>query len=92
MSVITSIVSVWDWIFLDVCYSLCCCTFLCSFISQASTTIAMTTAPLVTVVSSGLSSLSLVTVAHSLMGIPAKMGQSDVILLPLLTPRCSKVL
>ena len=49
----------------------------------------MTTTPPVTVVSSGMSSLSLVTVAPSLMGLPTMLGQHDVVLLPPLTPRCS---
>ena len=48
-----------DWILLDICYASCCCTFLCSFIMfQVSTTMATTTTPLVTVVSSGMSSLN----------------------------------
>ena len=55
---------------------------------KASTTMAMTTTPLVTVVSSGLSSLSSVTVAPSLLGLPATLGQYDVVLLPLLSLRC----
>ena len=59
--------------------------------SQASTTMAMTTPPPVTVVFSGLSSLSSVTVAPTLVGLPAILGQSDVVLPPLLTPRCSGV-
>ena len=50
----------------------------------------MTTTPLVTVVCSGTSSLlSMVTMAHSLIGLPATSGQHDVVLLPLLTPRHS---
>ena len=50
---------------------------------------AMTTTPLVTVVSFGLSSLSSVTVSPSLIGLPATLGKNDVVLIPLLTPRCS---
>ena len=50
---------------------------------------AMTTTPPVTVVSSGMSSLSSVTVAPSLMGLPTMMSQHDVVLLPPPTPRCS---
>ena len=50
-----------------------------------STSMAMTTTPPVTVVSSGMSSLSSVTMAPSLMGHPAMLGQYDVVLL---TPRC----
>ena len=57
--------------------------------SQVSIIMAMTTTSLVTVVSSGLSYLSSVTVAPSLMGLPITLGQSDVVLPPLLTPRCS---
>ena len=57
--------------------------------SQVSTTLAMTTTPPVTVVSSGMSSLSLVTMVPSLMELPTMLGQHDVVLLPLLTPRCS---
>ena len=64
--------------------------FLCSFIkSQYSTTMAMTTTPLMTMVSSGMSSLSSFTMALSLMGLPATLGQHDVLLPPLLTPRHS---
>ena len=50
---------------------------------------AMTTSPPVTVVSSGMSSLSLVTMAPSLIGLATTLGQHDVVLLPPLTPRCS---
>ena len=76
-----------DWILPDVCYASCCCTFLCSFImSQVSTTTAMTTTPPVTVMSSGMSPLSLVTMAPYLMGLPATLGKHDVVLPPL-TPR-----
>ena len=49
---------------------------------------AMTTTSPVTVVSSGMSSLSLVTMATSLMGLPSTFGQPDVVLPPPLTPRC----
>ena len=55
---------------------------------QVSTTMAMTTTPLVTVVSSGMSSLSLVTIAPSLMGLSATLGQHDVVLPLVLTLRC----
>ena len=58
--------------------------------SQVSTTTAMTTTPLVTVVSSGVSSLSLVTMAPSLIVLPAPLGQCNVVLLPLLTLRCPR--
>ena len=79
-----------DWIFLDVCYASCSCTFLCSFImSQASITMAMTTFSLTMMVSPGLSSLSLVTVAPSFMGLPVTVGQCDMVLPPPLIPRCS---
>ena len=53
--------------------------------SQVSTSTAVTTTPPVTVVSSGMSSLSLVTMA--LMGLPTTLGQHDVVLPPPLTPR-----
>ena len=56
--------------------------------SQVSTT-AMTTTPQVNVVSSSMLSLSPVTVASFLMGLPTMLGQHDVVLLPPLTPRCS---
>ena len=39
--------------------------------------------------STGMSSLSLVTMALSLMGLPTMLGQHDMVLLPPLTPRCS---
>ena len=68
------------------CFILC---FLVVIMSQVSTTMAMTTTPPVTVVSSGMSSISSVTVASSLMGLPTTLGQHDVVLLPSLTPRCS---
>ena len=56
--------------------------------SQASTTTVMTTTPLVSVVCFSTSSLiSMVTMAPSLMGLPATSGQQDVLLPPLLTPR-----
>ena len=58
--------------------------------SQVSTFTAMTTTPLVTVVPSGMSSLSLVTMAVSLIGLPTMLGQHDVVLLPPLTQRCSR--
>ena len=57
--------------------------------SQVSTVMAMTTTPSVTVVSSGMSSISSVTVAPSLRGLLTTLGQHDVVLLPPLTPRCS---
>ena len=84
------VASLLDLMLMVVCYASCCCTFLCSFImSQASPTTAMTTTPLVTVVSSGMSSLSLVTIGPSLMGFPATLGQHDVVLPLPLTPRHS---
>ena len=64
------------------------CTFLYFIMSHIST-MAMTTIPLVTVVFSGLSSVSSVTMAHSLMGLPATLGQHEVVLPPLLMPRGS---
>ena len=56
--------------------------------SEVSTTTAMTTPPPVTVMSTGMSSLSLVTMAPSLMGFSATLGQHDVVLPPPLTLRC----
>ena len=63
--------------------------FLYFIMSQVSTSTTTTTTPPVTVVSSGMSSLSLVTIAPSLMGFPAMLGQLDEVLLPPLTPRGS---
>ena len=57
--------------------------------SQVSTTMAMTTTSPVTVVSSGMSSLSSVIMALSLMGLPTTLGQHNVVLPPPLTRRCS---
>ena len=48
----------------------------------------MTTTPLVMVASSGLSSISSVTMAISLMGLPVTFGQHEVVLPPPLMPRC----
>ena len=81
-----------DWMPMDVCYVSCSCSFLCSvfIMSQACTTMAKTTAPPVTVVYSSTSSLlSTVTMAPSLMWLPATSGQHDVVLLALVTPRHS---
>ena len=64
------------------------CNSLC-LMSHVSTT-AMTTPPLVMVVSSGLSSVSSVTMAVSLMGLPATLGQHEVVLPPPLTLRGSE--
>ena len=50
--------------------------------SQVSIITAMTTTPPVPVVSSGMSSISSVTVAPSLMGLPTMLGQHDVVLPP----------
>ena len=78
------------WVFLVVYYTSCCCTFLCSFImSQSSTTTATTTTLPVMVVSLSLSYLSSVTMAPSFMKLPVTLGQHDVVLPPMLTPRCS---
>ena len=61
--------------------------FVVFIMSQASTTIAKTPTPLVTVVCSSASSLLLmVTIAPYLMGLPATSGQHDVVLPPLLMP------
>ena len=66
------------------------CFFVVFLMSQASTTIATTTTHPVTVVSSDTSSLlATVTMAPSLMELPATSGQHDVVLLPPLTPRHS---
>ena len=59
-------------------------------LSQVSNPTAMTSTPPVTVVSSGMSSLSLVIMASSLLGLPATLGQHDVALPPPLTSRCSR--
>ena len=56
--------------------------------SHVSTT-ATTTTPLVTVVSSGLSSVSSVTVAPSLTGFPVSLDQCGVVQPPPLMPRGS---
>ena len=48
----------------------------------------VTTTPLVTVVSSGLSSVSSVTMAPSIVGLPATLDQHEVVLLPPLMLRC----
>ena len=56
---------------------------------EVSTTMVTTTTPPVTVASSGMSSLSSVTVAPSLMGLPTMLCQHDVVLSPPLTLRCS---
>ena len=52
-------------------------------------TMAMTTTPPITVVSSGLSSVSSVTVVPSLMGLPVTLDQHGVVQLPPLMPRGS---
>ena len=86
------VASLLDWMPMDVCYASCCCSFLCSvfIMSQAFTTMAMTTTPPVTVVCSGTSSLlSVVIMAPSLMGLSAASGEHDVVLPPPLTPRHS---
>ena len=51
-------------------------------------TMAMTTTPPVMVVSSGLSSTSSVIMAPSLMGLPATLGQCEVVLPPPLMLGC----
>ena len=45
--------------------------------------------PQVTMVSSGMPSLSSMTMAPSLRGLPTILAQHDVVLLPPLSPRCS---
>ena len=52
-------------------------------------TMAMTTTPSVTMVSSGMSSVSSVTVAPSLMGLPVTLDQHGVVQPPPLMPRGS---
>ena len=54
--------------------------FIVFIMSQVSTTMAMTTTPL----TSDMSSISSVTLAPSLMGLPATLGQHDMILPPTL--------
>ena len=61
--------------------------FLWLIMSQVCTTMAIATTTPVTVVSSGMSSLSSVTMAPSLTGLPVTFGQHDV-LPPPLTLRC----
>ena len=56
--------------------------FVVFIMSQVSTTMAMTTTLLVTVVSSGMSSLSSVTMAPSMLGLTATLGEHDLVLLP----------
>ena len=64
--------------------------FVVFIMSQAFTTMAMTTSPPVTVECSGtLSLLSTVTMAPSLLGLPTTSGQHDAVLPPPLTPRYS---
>ena len=58
------------------------CAFLQFIMSKASTTMATTTTPPVTVVSSGMSSISSVTVPPYLMVLPTMLGQHNVVLLP----------
>ena len=61
-----------DWMSMDVCYASYCCSFVVFSLSQASTTMGMTTTPPLTVVFSSTSPLlSVVTMAPSLMGLPA---------------------
>ena len=69
-------------------FSCCPSLLVASLLSQASTSTAMTTTTPVTVVSSSMSSLSLVTMAPFLMGLPAILGQ-DVVLPQPLTPKHS---
>ena len=51
-------------------------------------TMAMTTTPPVMVVSSGMSSISSVTMAPPFMGLIATLGKHEVVLPPPLMPRC----
>ena len=60
--------------------------FVVFIMPQVSATTAMNTTPPVTVVSSGMSSISSVTMAPSLTGLPTTFGQCDVVLLPPMTP------
>ena len=85
------VASLLNWMPMDVCYVSYCCSFLCSIfiMSQVSNTTATTTTPPVTIVCSSTSSLSVVTMAPSLMGLQGTSGQYDVALPPLLTPRHS---
>ena len=61
--------------------------FLQFIMSHISTTAMTTTLP-VMMMSSGLSTISSVTMAPSLMGLPATLGQHEVVLPPHLMPRC----
>ena len=88
------VVSLMDWMPMDVYYASCCwlvplfVVFL--FMSEASTTMALTTTALVSVVCSTTSSiLSTITMALSLMGLPTTSGKHDVVRPPSLTPRNS---
>ena len=81
------VASLLDWIFMDISYAVV--LFFVVFIMSQASTMAMVTTPLMTVVSSGTSSLSVVTMAPSLMELPATSGQHDVVLPPPLTPRHS---
>ena len=65
------------------------CTFL-KFIMPHVSTMVMTTTPPVMVVSSGLSSVSSVTMAPSLKGLPATLGQHEVVQPPPLMLRDSE--
>ena len=78
--------SLWGCFFtgLDVCYASCCSFLYSVFImSHVSNTTATITTPPVTVLCSGMSPLlSMVTMAPSLMGLWATLGQYDVVLTP----------
>ena len=58
--------------------------------SEVTTSTATTSTPPFTVMSSGMLSLSLVTMGPSSMGLPTMLGQHDVLLPPPFTPRCSR--
>ena len=83
--------SLLDWMSMDVYYVSCCCSILCRvfIMSPASTTMALTTTPLVTVVCCYI--ISSLNSYHdpSLVGVPVTSGQHDVALPQLLTPRYS---
>ena len=66
------------------------CPCSASFMSQASTTTSMTTTHVTVVCSNTPSCLSAVTMAPSLMRLPAKSGQHNVVLPSLLTPKNSR--
>ena len=74
---------------LDVHYASSCTFLVVYHVSSLYFLLLLLTTPPVTVVSSGMSSLSLVTMAPSSVGLPTILGQHGVVLLPPMTPRGS---